>query len=112
MGISGSGSGSGALTATESTAALCPMKRKARRVGRKCQTMTAASSEAVTSCFMFGLNATAFTRSRWPRKLRSNAGSGDSIICWVRRGAHVSEPACAARTQCLCGAYAVYGRCA
>ena len=47
--------------ATPSTAALCPTNLYGRCWSLKFQTMTVASAPPETTCFMFGLNATALT---------------------------------------------------
>src|SRR4051794_20244755 len=51
---------------------LCPAKRNARNCGLKFQTISVASVELDTSCFMLGLKATEVTGPLWPRNVRSN----------------------------------------
>lgn len=56
---------------------LCPEKRYARMLGLKFHIIRLLSSDDVTSCFMFGLNAHAVTAPLCPRNVRSSVGSSE-----------------------------------
>ena len=56
---------------------MCPEKRYARMLGLKFHIIRLLSSDDVTSCFMFGLNAHAVTAPLCPRNVRSSVGSSE-----------------------------------